>query len=538
MGMLRWQDHELTGSANLSPTNFCPVDTVAGSLCVSYGNKAMRGVKIKTRCGTLTFCVRSFACDDMVLSPFPAVFLPCWGHATKLASGPMVVAAPSCWRMALALVIACRLTTPLMGAEPPPQASASPATADLQQLIERNRQLEERLNRQQALIESLSSRVDELTKASVEREKSAAEGSEPASKSPLSRLGSQVQVHGDAGLGFFKSSSQGTFPQSAFRIDQARLFVEAPIWNKTFLWAGLDVVTRESGDDRVGVGELYVDVEDLSDWWGEEGQMTLRIGRFQAPFGEEYARRYVMENPLISTSLTDYWSLDEGLELFGRVGRWDYAVAVQNGGIPALLDSSSDKAVIAKVGYAPTSWMRLSASAMRTGSIQVRRDTYSSLWFGNAFFRSIGSAGTSEFDVNLVQLNQRFEWRGGHVALSEGAAFYDDNDPIRDNHREFYHVAVEGVQQVTRKVFGAARFSQVFVEKGYPVAGNGDPGRFFYNADAPFVTDIWRLSLGAGYRFSPAMVLKAEYAWERAQNVQGPTRSLEEFYGIELGVRF
>ena len=48
MGMLRWQDHELTGSANLSPTNFCPVDTVAGSLCVAYGNKAMKGVNMQS----------------------------------------------------------------------------------------------------------------------------------------------------------------------------------------------------------------------------------------------------------------------------------------------------------------------------------------------------------------------------------------------------------------------------------------------------------------------------------------------------------
>ena len=440
--------------------------------------------------------------------------------------------------MALALAIAWCLISSAAAAEVTPPSSDPPTSVELRQLLERNRQLEERLNRQQALIESLTGRVDELTKAAADRKKSLGEEVEPASKSPLSRLGSQVQVHGDAGLGFFKSSALGTFAQSAFRIDQARLFVEAPIWNKAFLFAGLDVVTRESGDDRVGVGELYVDVEDLSDWWGEEGQMTLRLGRFQAPFGEEYTRRYVMENPLISASLTDFWSLDEGVEVFGRLGQWDYAVAVQNGGVPALRDFSSDKAVVAKVGYAPAPWLRLSASAMRTGSIQVKRDTYSSLWFGNGFFRSIGSGGTTEFDVNLVQMDQRFDWRGGHVGFAEGAAFYDDNDPLRNNRRDFVHIAVEGVQEVTKHVFGAARFSQVFVGKGYPLAGLGDPGRFFYSAEAPSITDIWRLSLGAGYRFSPAMVLKAEYAWERAQNVQGPVRSLEEFYGIELGVRF
>lgn len=94
MGMLRWQDHELTGSANLSPTNFCPVDTVAGSLCAAYGNKATGGVNMQSllgglRCSTHTSAGRRWEVDSplgiTMAGRFGPAFMPCWPRMSKLA---------------------------------------------------------------------------------------------------------------------------------------------------------------------------------------------------------------------------------------------------------------------------------------------------------------------------------------------------------------------------------------------------------------------------------------------------------------------
>ena len=40
---------------------------------------------------------------------------------------------------------------------------------------------------------------------------------------------------------------------------------------------------------------------------------------------------------------------------------------------------------------------------MRTGDLDANNDFLSALWFGGAWFRSIGSAGTTKFHANLAQ---------------------------------------------------------------------------------------------------------------------------------------
>ena len=103
------------------------------------------------------------------------------------------------------------------------------------------------------------------------------------------------------------------------------------------------------------------------------------------PFGEEYLSRYAIDNPLISHSLSDLWGVDEGVELYGKVGPVRYTMAVQNGGIPDTLDYNDDKSVAGRLEYDPARWLHLSASGMRTGDLQVSGDQLSAMWFGNGF---------------------------------------------------------------------------------------------------------------------------------------------------------
>src|SRR6185295_8456293 len=127
------------------------------------------------------------------------------------------------------------------------------------------------------------------------------------------------------------------------------------------------LITREANAANFQLGELYVEFERLGTPWGLPDSLNLRVGSINTPFGEEYLVRGPVENPLISHSLSDIWGPDEGLEIYGTLGAWQYVVAVQNGGISQLRDFNSDKAIAARVSWDPRPWLHLSASAMRTG---------------------------------------------------------------------------------------------------------------------------------------------------------------------------
>jgi hypothetical protein len=147
---------------------------------------------------------------------------------------------------------------------------------------------------------------------------------------------------------------------------------------------------------------------------------------------------------------------------------------------------------------------------MRTGNISAQNNGTSAEWFGNGFFQSIGSLATTEFHVNAVELDATARWKSGYVKAFGGYAQYDDNDPTMGNSRNIFYNSAEVVQNLPKNFYVVTRFSEVIADKGYPFVGNGNPGDYF----SELTTDLWRLSLGIGYRFSDRLVIKTEYAFE------------------------
>jgi len=43
--------------------------------------------------------------------------------------------------------------------------------------------------------------------------------------------------------------------------------------------------------------------------------------------------------------------------------------------------------------------------------------------------------------------------------------------------------------------------------------------------------DLWRLSLGVGYRFSPQLILKTEYSFERGRELEVTSESMRDLFG-------
>ena len=412
-------------------------------------------------------------------------------------------------------------------------ASDTNLEEQVRRLRGQNDALQKQLQKQGDLLDTLTQKVKELETAGAERESTVSENSAGPTTSGLNF--GKVNISGEGGVAFFNTGSEGFAPDSDFRVDEARLFVEAPIWNEVYFYSEVDLATRENTDLNPKLGELYLDFEDVSQLWGHDRQLNVRAGRMDIPFGEEYLTRNAIDDSLISHSLTDLWGIDPGVELYGSAGKFSYVVAVQNGsGANGVQDFNGDKSVAGRIGYDPAPGLHLSVSGMRTGNLNAQNDELSAIWFSNGFFRSLSSSATT-FHANLVEGDVSARWSSGHVSAFGGYARYGDNDPTADNGRDIFYYSVEGVQQLPHKFYAAARFSEIMADKGLPIVGYGNFDNYFFD---DLSSELWRLSLGMGYRFSDRLVIKAEYSFERGKEVDGDRRDHEDFFGTEAAFQF
>lgn len=398
--------------------------------------------------------------------------------------------------------------------------------ADVNTLVEQNRQLVEQVRAQQRQIDELRSRLDRLDEASS-----------PIRPDPSGSV-REIRLSAEVGLGFFDSGSEGDMPNAEFRVDDARIFIEAAVWRNVYFYTGLELTTREVNDEFFHVGELYADFEDV---WSIRDilSLSLRAGRFNIPFGEEYLVRNVMDNPLISHSLADLWGIDEGVQAYGKLGSVRYNLAVQNGGRRTLRDFDSDKAVVARLALDVTPALTLSLSAMRTGELTVAGDAQSEIWFGSGLFRSIGSAATTRiFSADLAEVDAAWRWSGGHLKGAAGWVSFDDDSTAADNSRELTYYSLEGMQRFPGRLFAAARYSAIDAPDGYPLAGQGNAGKYFFSSAAPLTEELRRLSVGLGYRFGDPIVWKVEYSWETGRLLSGAKRTDSDLFSSLLGLKF
>jgi len=412
----------------------------------------------------------------------------------------------------------------------------------LQQLQQQNQALQEQLQRQQVLIDSLTAKVSEIQTVQTRNTRVAQEDADSSAKDSVGAATSggtfgldKVSISGEGAFGFLATGSEGTYANSQFRLDEARLFIESPVWGEVYFYGQVDMATPEAQDVQLRLGETYLDFENVSQLWNCDRMLNVRIGRLYIPFGEEYLTRFAIDNPLISRSLTDLWGINAGVELYGSLGKFTYVVAAQDGGIPDTTDGEADKSVAGRIGFDPAHWLHLSVSGMRTGNLDVAGDGFSALWFANGFVRSIGSPATTTFHANLVEGDVDASLPQGHVKVFGGYINYGDNDPAGNNRRDIYYYSAEVMHDITRKLYVGARFSEVFANHGFPITGYGNFDDYFLST---LTTELWRLSMGLGYRFSPNLVLKAEYSLERGKELDGENRNHEDFAAIEAAFRF
>jgi hypothetical protein len=436
---------------------------------------------------------------------------------------------------------ACAVTSFIAAGVDARADSAADTQEELRLLKEQNRTLQDQLSQQKALIESLNQTVSEIQNGRTSYDKQLldlkaqmeeASGSTPPKGSSVFSP-SQVSISAEGAAGYFQSGSQGNYPDGDFRLDELKLFLESPVWKEVYFFTEINLASYESSDLNLKLGEAYIDFENVSRLWHQDRMLNFRIGRLDIPFGEEYIYRDAIDNPLISRSLSDIWGVDAGVEAYGAVGSVNYVVAVQNGG-DGSRDFTSDKSVAGRLSYDPAKWLHLSASGMRTGNLDPS-DLWSALYFANGWFVPLGGTNTTQFHANLVEGDVELRFPRGHVKAFGGYVHYNDNDHVDNNERDMYYYSVEGLLSATRRIYGVARFSQILVHNGYPLVGNGNMSEFLFG---PLTKDLWRLSLGLGYRFSPNLVFKGEYSFERGRETNGDSRDHEDLFAVEAAFKF
>ncbi len=101
-------------------------------------------------------------------------------------------------------------------------------TNEVQLLREQNSMLQQQLQKQNSAIDVLTKKVDVLESAARENM-----GNETAPATGGLNFG-KLNLSAEGGVAFFNTGNGGFAPNSDFRVDEARLFVEAPIWQEVY----------------------------------------------------------------------------------------------------------------------------------------------------------------------------------------------------------------------------------------------------------------------------------------------------------------
>ena len=157
---------------------------------------------------------------------------------------------------------------------------------------------------------------------------------------------------------------------------------------------------------------------------------------------------------------------------------------------------------------------------MRTGALAVNGDAFSELWFGNAFIRPLDFVDATSFQANLLEADAQVRWTKGYLKGAGGYVKYNDNGRA-DVQRELYYYYIEGLHHLLPKFYAAGRWSQVLAPNGFPILGNGAWEEYFMGPGSSLTENLWRLSLGLGYRFNSNLLLKSEYSFNYGKELGG-----------------
>jgi hypothetical protein len=346
-------------------------------------------------------------------------------------------------------------------------------------------------------------------------------------------LGSYVKIDGRLFAGIYSTGHNGTYPNRTVTTPDAKLrFVFTPNQNISAVARFAIANATPSTLDL-----LYVDV---NNWAGALPGQTIRVGKHLVDFGEEEWAADPEDGILITNSVSAIACFDSGLNFRGTLPATAsnpvyYSLEVLNdtGNTTA---SQHPVATVGKLGVSPLPNLYISASYLTTGNITGASsvavaglgapDGTTSSWSHQVeevdLRYNYGPTGT-KYDVSTVPTS-KFQ-----VAGALGSFTDEVNGGGKDRKGQYWYA--EGLYNVTKKLYTAARYSDVGLNDGYL-----DKIAVSSESTAVAVNSYNRTGLGLGYRLSTLVHLKAEYTINNADG--GATKPKLNQFAIGVATKF
>ena len=121
-------------------------------------------------------------------------------------------------------------------------------------LADESTDLRDEVRQLRKIVEQQQQTIDSLNRKVVDLESGKSDVPEPAMRQlPGS---SKVLLSGEAGVAFFVGGHESRYPNAMFRVDEAKLFVDAQLMNNAYFFAELNLTQREEPDESLTLGEI------------------------------------------------------------------------------------------------------------------------------------------------------------------------------------------------------------------------------------------------------------------------------------------
>lgn len=408
------------------------------------------------------------------------------------------------------------------------------------------------LQQQQATIQRLMDKVTALEarlegrpaqaagRVSLEAEELAALPGEAGGAGPvLARPWFQnIRLDGFGAAGYVWTGGQAVHEHGSFLNYEATINVDAEVWEDVHYFHEIQTV-RVMEEDRhfVRTREVYLDFKDLMKTvFDKEGMgVGAKLGRADIPFGEDYLTQDVIDNPLVTYSASFMYGVDEGVVLYGKMGRVNWIAALMDGNFVRGSDDNADKFTSLKLYGNPTERLYLSASALHNGETME-----SAINLGRSYFipvgardlptvtrtetgtepealrSSLGASGSDSIDAYGYELDAAYSFgEDRYLKAQYGSVFIDDDDSAFDRLIHYF--------QIEPKWNLGPRFGNKWYLVGrFSAVGTFDDKEGYIFESAPYVQGkeafgfdakaLYRWAVGMGYWLNPRTLVKVEYS--------------------------
>ena len=334
---------------------------------------------------------------------------------------------------------------------------------------------------------------------------------------------SPIKIDGRMFVGLFDSGNNGNYPNRTVDIPDAKLrFTYTPSKDITVV-TRLDLAKL----NKASAGSLDYYYLDLNNWGGLFPGHVMRLGKMKEDIGEETWTDNPIESILITNSAAHVSGYDAGVDFrgplpVGRPAMYSLSLLDNTGGTgssnnPAattngnggLGTATQALGVGGKIGVAPMDNLWVSASMYDSGDSVLPNGTVTT----PLAVAGLASAGTG-MTRRLWEVDARYNYGkfGNTPAIPSSAnpapfqvavSYGQVNDTFTGAAaRSGSFGFIEGLYNVTSKVYVASRYSQVQLS-------GSETAKM---VDSPIAVNKYtRLGLGAGYHLSPLSDLKVEY---------------------------